>query len=93
MLLLSWTFLQYFLTDLNRTDNHPSITLISQANQLTKQASHSKSPVKINFSKSTLTLSIGCNLFLANAPILYPLKTPENRFQGGIKWEHWPEIG
>ena len=30
------------------------------------------------------------NLFLANGPILYPLKTVVS---GGIKWEHWPEIG
>ena len=28
------------------------------------------------------------NPFLANAPILYPLV-----FSGGIKWEHWPEMG
>ena len=39
------------------------------------------------------------NPFLPNAPILYPLKTPENLFSGflvfsgGIKWEHWPEMG
>ena len=38
------------------------------------------------------------NLFPANVPILYPLKTPENTFgflvfSGGIKWEHWPEMG
>ena len=36
------------------------------------------------------------NLFLANAAILYPLKTPENLWfssvSGGIKWEHWPEM-
>ena len=32
------------------------------------------------------------NLFLANVPILYPLKTPENLWYKmgirGIKWEH-----
>ena len=34
------------------------------------------------------------NPVLADVPILYPLKTPENqRFSGGIKWEHWPEMG
>ena len=37
------------------------------------------------------------NLFLANVPILCPLKTPENQmflvFSGVIKWEHWPEMG
>ena len=37
------------------------------------------------------------NSFLANIPFLYPLKTPENESGGGrgggIKWEHWPEIG
>ena len=37
------------------------------------------------------------NPFLANVPILYPLKTSENQgflvFSGGIKWEHWPEMG
>ena len=37
------------------------------------------------------------NPFLANVPILYPLKTPENLwfslFLGGIKWERWPEMG
>ena len=34
------------------------------------------------------------NSFLANIPILYPLKTPENLwFSGGIKCEHWPEMG
>ena len=36
-------------------------------------------------------------LFLANDPILYPLKTPENLWFscvfGVIKWEHWPEVG
>ena len=35
-------------------------------------------------------------LVLANVPILYPLKTPENqRFSGfpvGLKWEYWPEM-
>ena len=42
------------------------------------------------------------NLFLANIYILYPLQTLENQkfsgwgflvFSGGIKWEHWPEMG
>ena len=38
------------------------------------------------------------NPFLANGPILYPLKTPEDQifsgvFRGGIKWEHLPEMG
>ena len=37
------------------------------------------------------------NPFLANVPILYPLKTPENLWFsglfGGIKWKHWPEMG
>ena len=37
------------------------------------------------------------NPFLANNLILDPLKTPENFdfmvFSGGIKWEHWPEMG
>ena len=37
------------------------------------------------------------NPLLANVPILYPLKTPENLgflvFSGGEKWEHWPEMG
>ena len=37
------------------------------------------------------------NPFLANALILYPLKTLENQrfsgvFRGGIKWKHWSEI-
>ena len=35
------------------------------------------------------------NLFLANVPILYPLKTPEKRFSGvleGIEWKHWPTL-
>ena len=33
------------------------------------------------------------NPFPANVLILYPLKTPEKqRFSGGIKWEHWPEM-
>ena len=49
--------------------------------------------------KSTM---IGLNPFLDNVTILYPLKTPENLWQktfgflvlsGGIKWEHWPEMG
>ena len=31
--------------------------------------------------------------FLANVPILYPLKTPRNFFQGCIKWKHWPDMG
>ena len=38
------------------------------------------------------------NPFLANGPILYPLKTPEDQifsgvFRGGIKWEHLSEMG
>ena len=38
------------------------------------------------------------NLFPTNAPMLYPVKQPENLwlsgvFTGGIKWEHWPEMG
>ena len=38
------------------------------------------------------------NPFLSNVPILYPQKTPEKNkgclvFSGGIKWEHWPEMG
>ena len=37
------------------------------------------------------------NPFLANVPILQPLKTPKTFgflvFSGGIKWEHWPEMG
>ena len=37
------------------------------------------------------------NPFMANVPILYPLKTPQNqKFFGvfrGFKLEHWPEIG
>ena len=37
------------------------------------------------------------NPFLANNLILDPQKTPENFdfmvFSGGIKWEHWPEMG
>ena len=35
------------------------------------------------------------NPFLANTPILYRRKTTEDQtcFQGGVKWEHWPEIG
>ena len=34
------------------------------------------------------------NPFLANVPILYHLKTKSFLvFSGGIKWEHWPEIG
>ena len=24
---------------------------------------------------------------------IYPLKTPENPFSGGIEREHWPEMG
>ena len=36
-------------------------------------------------------------LFLASVTILHPSKTPENLdflvFVGGIKWEHWPEVG
>ena len=28
------------------------------------------------------------NLFHVNVPFLYPLKT-----LGGMKWEHWPEVG
>ena len=35
--------------------------------------------------------------FLANVPILYLLKTKKTIdflvFSGGIKWEHWPEMG
>ena len=34
---------------------------------------------------------------MANVPILYPLKTPENQrlssILGGIKQEHWPQMG
>ena len=42
--------------------------------------------------------STSVNTFLVNAPILYPLKTPENLwvflvFSGAMKQEHWPEIG
>ena len=38
------------------------------------------------------------NSFLANFSILYTLKIPENQpkflvFSGGMKWEHWPEMG
>ena len=37
------------------------------------------------------------NSFLANIPILYPLKTPENLWFSGVFWgykmEHWPEMG
>ena len=29
--------------------------------------------------------------FLANLPIIYPLKTENQVFSGDIKWEHWPE--
>ena len=30
---------------------------------------------------------------MANFSILYPLKTQENqRFSGGTKWKHWPEM-
>ena len=47
--------------------------------------------------KHYLLLLFLINLFLANGPILYPLKTPENLsflvFSRGVKWEHWPEIG
>ena len=36
------------------------------------------------------------NPFLANVPILYPLKPAKNQrflvFLGGIKWEHWPKM-
>ena len=42
-------------------------------------------------------LSFVVNPFLANAPILYPVKTLENLvflvFSGGIKGEHLPEMG
>ena len=35
--------------------------------------------------------------FLVYVPILYPLKTSENQrllvFSGGIKWDHWSEMG
>ena len=39
----------------------------------------------------------GCiDPFLANVPILYPLKHQKTFgflvFSGGIKWEHWPEM-
>ena len=45
------------------------------------------------------THSIGWDLvyidpFVANVPILYPLKTPAkwlSVFSRGIKWEQWPE--
>ena len=30
--------------------------------------------------------------FLANVPILYPLKTPENLFTGDTKYEHYSEM-
>ena len=41
---------------------------------------------------------VNFNPFLSNVPILYPLKTLEKTkgflvFSGGIKWEHWPEMG
>ena len=35
--------------------------------------------------------------FLANVPILRPLKTTENvwflLFSGGVEWDRWPEMG
>ena len=32
--------------------------------------------------------------FLISVTILCPLKTPEKTiFSGGIKWEHWPDVG
>ena len=44
-----------------------------------------------------LTYHISFNLFQANVPILYLVKTPETKgfllFSGGIIWEHWPEMG
>ena len=37
------------------------------------------------------------NQFLTNAPILYPLKTPENKRLSGVfrgyEWKNWPEMG
>ena len=44
-----------------------------------------------------MDLLVACiNQFLVNAPILYPLKTPEIFgflvFSGGIKWELLPEM-
>ena len=48
------------------------------------------SPLRWKDSRATSLL----NLFLANVPILNPLKTPENTSVfGGIKWENWPEMG
>ena len=36
------------------------------------------------------------NPFLANVPILYPLKPPYTKgflvISGDIRWEHWPEM-
>ena len=40
------------------------------------------------------------NPFLANVPILYPLRIPENQrfsnfffvFSRGAKWKHWPKL-
>ena len=47
--------------------------------------------------KAFLLVHITDNPFLANLPVLYPLKTSENLwFSGvfrGMKWDHWPEIG
>ena len=49
---------------------------------------------KIILLKNKKLMKVDFNPFLANVPILYPLKTPENLwFSGGIKWEHWPETG
>ena len=37
------------------------------------------------------------NPFRGNVPYIYPLKTSENQrfliFSGGMKSEHWPEMG
>ena len=44
----------------------------------------------------TSRLLLELNSFLANTPIIYPLKTPETKgflvLLGGIKWEDWLEI-
>ena len=45
-------------------------------------------PLKGNLNKT--------NLFLANALIFYPLKTPGGKtpvFPGDLKWKHWQKMG
>ena len=40
-----------------------------------------------------LRILFSINPFLANVPISYPPTFGFLVFSGGIKWEHWPEIG